>query len=142
VTIFGKLIISSLGVLLSGQSLSKAIHCGCSLAQIGEFAFIIASLGMGLGVIEGKVYPIVVAVSILTTLTTPFFIKSADKIYGALTRILPKKLIDKLERYTGEDTATREQDSDWGRFLRRFVSELVKPYAATQKLTYKYSGKC
>ena len=121
VTIFGKLIISSLGVLLSGQSLSKAVHCGCSLAQIGEFAFIIASLGMSLGVIEDKVYPIVVAVSILTTLTTPFFIKSADGIYGALTRILPKKLIDKLERYTGEDTTTREQDSDWGRFLRRYV---------------------
>ena len=121
VTIFGKLLISGLGVLLSGQSLSKAVHCGCSLAQIGEFAFIIASLGMGLGVIEDKVYPIVVAVSILTTLTTPFFIKSADKIYGALTRVLPAKLINKLERYTGEDTSSREQDSDWGRFLRRYA---------------------
>ena len=121
VTIFGKLIISSLGVLLSGQSLSQAIHCGCSLAQIGEFAFIIASLGMSLGVIEAKVYPIVVAVSILTTLTTPFFIKSADKIYGAVSKLLPKKLAEKLERYTGEDEGKREQDSDWGRFLRRYV---------------------
>ena len=121
VTIFGKLIISSLGVLLSGQSLSKAIHCGCSLAQIGEFAFIIASLGMSLGVIEGKVYPIVVAVSILTTLTTPFFIKSADKIYGAVSKVLPKKLTEKLERYTEEDTGKRDQDSDWGRYLRRYV---------------------
>ena len=121
VTILGKLIISSLGVLLSGQSLSKAIHCGCSLAQIGEFAFIIASLGMSLGVIEGKVYPIVVAVSILTTLTTPFFIKSADKIYGAVSKILPRKLTEKLERYTEEDEGKREQDSDWGRYLRRYV---------------------
>ena len=121
VTVVGKLVISGLGVLLSGQSLSKAVHCGCSLAQIGEFAFIIASLGMSLGVIEDKVYPIVVAVSILTTLTTPFFIKSADKIYGALSKVLPKKLIEKLERYTGEDTGARDQDSDWGRYLRRFV---------------------
>lgn len=121
VTVVGKLVISGLGVLLSGQSLSKAVHCGCSLAQIGEFAFIIASLGMSLGVIEDKVYPIVVAVSILTTLTTPFFIKSADKIYGALSKLLPKKLIEKLERYTGEDTGARDQDSDWGRYLRRFV---------------------
>ena len=121
VTIVGKLTISSLGVLLSGQSLSKAIHCGCSLAQIGEFAFIIASLGMGLGVIESKVYPIVVAVSILTTLTTPFFIKSADKIYTGLSKILPGKLSKKLERYTEEDTGGREQDSDWLKFLRRYV---------------------
>ena len=120
VTIMGKLTISTLGVLLSGQSLSKAIHCGCSLAQIGEFAFIIASLGMSLGVIEEKVYPIVVAVSTITTLTTPFFIKSADKIYGAVSKALPKKLSDKLERYTHEDDKVRE-DSDWGRFMRRYV---------------------
>ena len=120
VTILGKLTISSLGVLLSGQSLSKAIHCGCSLAQIGEFAFIIASLGMSLGVIEQKVYPIVVAVSIITTLTTPFFIKSADGIYRGVSRILPPKLTEKLERYTHEDDRVRE-DSDWGRYLRRFV---------------------
>ena len=121
VTIVGKLLISSLGVLLSGQSLSKAIHCGCSLAQIGEFAFIIASLGMSLGVIEEKVYPIVVAVSILTTLTTPFFIKSADGIYRLVHKALPKKLAEKLERYTEEDSARKDQDSDWLRYLRRYV---------------------
>ncbi len=121
VTIVGKLSISALGVLLSGQSLSKAVHCGCSLAQIGEFAFIIASLGMSLGVIEAKVYPIVVAVSIMTTLTTPFFIKTADRIYAGIARILPGKLASKLERYTGEEGAAREQDSDWARFLRRYL---------------------
>ena len=121
VTIVGKLLISSLGVLLSGQSLSKAVHCGCSLAQIGEFAFIIASLGMSLGVIEEKVYPIVVAVSILTTLTTPFFIKSADGIYRLIHKALPGKLAEKLERYTEEDGSRKEQDSDWLRFLRRYV---------------------
>ncbi len=121
VTIVGKLLISSLGVLFSGQSLSKAIHCGCSLAQIGEFAFIIASLGMSLGVIEEKVYPIVVAVSILTTLTTPFFIKSADGIYRLIHKALPKKLAEKLERYTEEDSAHKDQDSDWLRYLRRYV---------------------
>ncbi len=121
VTIVGKLTISTLGVLLSGQSLSKAIHCGCSLAQIGEFAFIIASLGMSLGVIKNKVYPIVVAVSILTTLTTPFLIKSADRLSALAGKLLPGKLAEKLERYTDENAGSREQDSDWGRFLRRYV---------------------
>ncbi|MBR5095131.1 MAG: cation:proton antiporter, partial [Oscillospiraceae bacterium] len=121
VTIAGKLLISSLGVLLSGQSLHKAIRCGCSLAQIGEFAFIIASLGMSLGVIADYIYPIVVAVSVLTTLTTPFFIKSSEQIYRGVDRLLPKRLSEKLDRYTEEDAAGREQDSDWGRFLRRYV---------------------
>lgn len=121
VTIVGKLTISSLGVLLSGQSLHKAIRCGCSLAQIGEFAFIIASLGMSLGVIADYVYPIVVAVSVITTLTTPFFIKSSEGIYRLVSKALPKKLSDKLERYTEEDDSRKEQDSDWGKYLRRYV---------------------
>ena len=122
VTIVGKLVISSLGVLLSGQSLSKAVRCGCSLAQIGEFAFIIASLGMSLGVISGQIYPIVVSVSVITTLTTPFFIKSSEKIASLVRSALPKKLAAKLERYTGEeDEGRRERDGDWQRYLRRYV---------------------
>ena len=75
VTIVGKLLFSSLGVLLSGHTLRQAIYCGCSLAQIGEFAFIIASLGLSLGVIADYIYPIIISVSVITTLTTPFFIK-------------------------------------------------------------------
>ncbi|MCR5663803.1 MAG: cation:proton antiporter [Oscillospiraceae bacterium] len=122
VTVVGKLLISSLGVLLSGQPLKIAVHCGCSLAQIGEFAFIIASLGMSLGVIDAYVYPIIVAVSVVTTLTTPTFIRGADKIYEGVRRLLPAKLAGKLERYTeDEESAGREQDGDWALFLRRYV---------------------
>ena len=68
VTIAGKLIFSAGGVLLSGQNLQTSILCGFSLAQIGEFSFIIASLGMSLGVISDFIYPIIVAVSVMTTL--------------------------------------------------------------------------
>ena len=125
VTIIGKLVISSLGVLLSGQSLKNAVHCGCSLAQIGEFAFIIASLGMSLGVIADYVYPIIVAVSVVTTLTTPTFIKSADRIYALIHKALPAKLADKLERYTGDDDGEKAQDSDWLLFLRRYLKRTV-----------------
>ena len=122
VTIVGKLVISSLGVLLSGQSLSKAVRCGCSLAQIGEFAFIIASLGMGLGVIADYIYPIIVSVSVITTLTTPFFIKNSEKIYKLVRNLLPAPLARKLERYAQpDDGAEREKDSDWLRYLRRYV---------------------
>ncbi|MBQ7895548.1 MAG: cation:proton antiporter [Oscillospiraceae bacterium] len=125
VTIVGKLTISTLGVLLSGRPLNTAVKCGSSLAQIGEFAFIIASLGMSLGVLADFVYPIIVAVSVITTLTTPACIKASDKIYGLITKILPEKLVKKLERYTQEDTAQKEQDSDWANFFRRFVKVTI-----------------
>ena len=121
VTIVGKLFFSSLGVLLSGQSLKNAVHCGCSLAQIGEFAFIIASLGLSLGVIADYIYPIIIAVSVITTLTTPFFIKHGDNIYAFVVKILPENLARKLESYTDEDQSEKEQDSDWSAFLQRYV---------------------
>lgn len=120
VTILGKLLISSLGVLLSGQSLQRALRCGCSLAQIGEFAFIIASLGMSLGVIADYIYPIVVSVSVITTLTTPFFIRNSEKIYLLVRRLLPAALAQKLERYTSEEGGAHE-DGDWLRYLKRYV---------------------
>ena len=120
ITIFGKLIFSSLGVLLSGQKLSVAIHCGCSLAQIGEFAFIIASLGLSLGVIADYIYPIIVSVSVITTLTTPTFIRSADKIASVVEKILPHKLVQQLNRLTNETHVIESQDSDWSAFLKRY----------------------
>ena len=120
VTIVGKLLISSLGVLLSGQSLHRAVRCGCSLAQIGEFAFIIASLGISLGVIADHIYPIIVSVSVITTLTTPLFIKQSENIYRFIRKLLPSGLADKLERYTSEEQNTHE-DSDWLRYLRRYA---------------------
>ncbi len=121
VTIVGKLTISTLGVLLSGRPLNTAVKCGSSLAQIGEFAFIIASLGMSLGVLSDFVYPIIVAVSVITTLTTPACIKASDKIYGLIVKLLPERLVAKLEHYTQDDTVHKEQDSDWANFFRRFV---------------------
>lgn len=121
VTIVGKLFFSSMGVLLSGQSLKNAVHCGCSLAQIGEFAFIIASLGLSLSVIADYIYPIIIAVSVITTLTTPFFIKHSDNIYAFVVKLLPEKLTQKLEHYTDEEQSEKEQDSDWSAFLSRYI---------------------
>ncbi len=125
VTLIGKLFLSTLGVLLSGQSLSTAVHCGSSLAQIGEFAFIIASLGMSLGVIADFIYPIIIAVSVITTLTTPFFINFADRLYRFIDRLLPEKLSRKLARYTDDERSGSEQDSDWAAYLIRYIKVLV-----------------
>ena len=107
VTIAGKLIFSAGGVLLSGQNLQTSILCGFSLAQIGEFSFIIASLGMSLGVISDFIYPIIVAVSVMTTFTTPFCIMAADPAYKIIRRLLPQRVNDWLDRYTEKNISTR-----------------------------------
>lgn len=125
VTLVGKLFFSTLGVLLSGQSLHTAVKCGSSLAQIGEFAFIIASLGLSLGVIADFIYPIIIAVSVITTLTTPFCINFADRLHAGIERLLPEKLRLKLSRYTDDERGQAQQDSDWAAYLGRYVKVLA-----------------
>ncbi len=122
VTIVGKLIFSTGGVLAAGQNLNISMHCGFSLAQIGEFSFIIASLGMSLGVISDFLYPIIVAVSVVTTFTTPFFIMTADPAYKILTKILPVKVLEWLDRYTDEDDEA--DDSDWSALLQAYFTRM------------------
>ena len=123
-TIIGKLIFSTLGVLASGKSLSTSIHCGFSLAQIGEFSFIIASLGMSLGVISSFLYPIIVAVSVITTFTTPFCITAAEPAYNKLVSILPKRVVSWLNRYTDNDVSTGK-DKDWKDLLYIYVIRMM-----------------
>lgn len=123
-TIIGKLIFSTLGVLASGKSLSTSIHCGFSLAQIGEFSFIIASLGMSLGVISSFLYPIIVAVSVITTFTTPFCITAAEPAYNKLVSILPKRIVSWLNRYTDNDVSTGK-DKDWKNLLYIYVMRMM-----------------
>lgn len=124
-TIVGKLIFTSLGVLLSGQSLNTSLHCGFSLAQIGEFSFIIASLGMSLGVLSDFIYPIIVAVSVITTFTTPYFIKMSDPAYEKLVKHLPNKLLGWLNRYTSDTDDSSDGDKDWASFLSIYISRLI-----------------
>ena len=122
VTIIGKLIFSTGGVLAAGQNLNISMHCGFSLAQIGEFSFIIASLGMSLGVISDFLYPIIVAVSVVTTFTTPFFIMAANPAYSAVTKILPDKLLKWLDRYTDADDEAA--DNDWRALLQEYFTRM------------------
>ena len=100
VVIVGMIIFGTFGMLITGQSLKVAIRSGFSLTQIGEFAFIIATLGTSLGVLDTTLYPIVVAVSVITTFTTPYFIKMSVPAYEAIERMLPRRLKDLAERYS------------------------------------------
>ena len=124
VTIIGKAIFSSLGVLLSGESLNISIKSGFSLAQIGEFAFIIAGLGVSLKVLDPFISPIIVAVSVITTFTTPYFIRLANPFAEWLYKILPPKTRESLDRYaSGKKTVNH--DSDWKRLLKTIVGRVI-----------------
>ncbi len=125
--ILGQTILSTCGFLLSGQSLKTSMQCSFSLTQIGEFAFILATLGTSLHVTSGFLYPIVVAVSVFTTFTTPYMIRLAEPAYHALTRVLPAGLIARLERNTDEtdEKAPDELQQMWNDNFKRFIFNML-----------------
>ena len=120
----GQTILSTCGFLLSGQSLKTSIQCSFSLTQIGEFAFILATLGTSLHVTSDFLYPIVVAVSVFTTFTTPYMIRLAEPAYNVVARVLPAKWVKKLERNASdgaEETETNEMRLLWRTEMKKFV---------------------
>lgn len=121
VVITGMIIFGTFGMLVTGQTLRVAIESGFSLTQIGEFAFIIATLGMQLGVLDPTIYPIVVAVSVLTTFTTPYFIRMADPVYDFVAAHLPERLHFLINRYTSHASAESETGMLWSTLLKRYV---------------------
>jgi CPA2 family monovalent cation:H+ antiporter-2 len=108
VTIIGKITSTTIGALLSGQSLKTSMHAGMSLAQIGEFSFIIATLGVTLKVTSDFLYPIAVAVSAITTFTTPYLIKNSNRIYEYFERKLSQGFKDRLNHYESTFVTNRE----------------------------------
>ncbi|MGN7206035.1 cation:proton antiporter domain-containing protein [Pedobacter sp. SAFR-022] len=123
-TVFGKFLSSGLGALISGQPLKTAVQTGMSLAQIGEFSFIIATLGLSLKVTSDFLYPIAVAVSAITTFTTPYLIKASEPFYNFLERTLPKKWVAGIQRYSSS-TAGITTLSDWKILLRAYTTNTV-----------------
>ena len=91
--IIGKTIFSSLGVLLAGKDLQTALRCGFSLTQLGEITFIVASIGAALKVTSDFLYPVFVAVSVISIFLTPSILRHADKVSGWLLRNLPARLL-------------------------------------------------
>ena len=123
--IIGMIVFGTIGMLATGQTLKVAIQSGFSLTQIGEFAFIIASLGMSLGVLEPNIYPIVVAVSVITTFTTPYFIRMADPVYGFVERHLPERLKFLIDRYSDENSTGETDNNTWKTLLKRYAWRII-----------------
>lgn len=116
--LLGQSILGSGSFVLAGQPLKVAIQCGFSLTQIGEFAFIIASLGVSLNVTSDFLYPIVVAVSVITTFTTPYMIRLSVPAYNWASKRIPSKWMNLLEHYSIRSHTTVNQENNWRKFLK------------------------
>ena len=123
----GQTILSTGGFLLSGQSLKTSMRCSFSLTQIGEFAFILATLGTSLHVTSDFLYPIVVAVSVFTTFTTPYMIRLAEPAYNVVARMLPAKWIEKLEKNAAaeDEVESNEMRQRWRACLKHFIFTIL-----------------
>lgn len=121
VVVVGMIFFGTFGMLVTGQSLRVAMQSGFSLTQIGEFAFIIASLGLSLGVLNPTIYPIVVAVSVLTTFTTPYFIKMSNPVCDFVERHLPRRLHFLIDRYAQDATSESATKELWVSLFKRYL---------------------
>lgn len=124
VVIFGMIVIASLGTLLSGQTLKRSLQAGFSLAMIGEFAFIIAALGQQLNVTSNFLYPIAVAVSIITTFTLPFLMRLAEPTFEAIESRLPDRIRIFLFRY-GSGNSAMNSSPLWHSYLRSYAKQVT-----------------
>lgn len=115
--IVGQSIFGTFGYFVSGQPLKTAIKCGFSMAQIGEFSFIIAGMGLSMKVISPFLYPVVVTVSVITTFLTPYMIRGAGPAYTAMEKRLPRKLITILNNITVSQSSSNQNQSKWRSLL-------------------------
>ena len=125
VTIVGMTVFGSMGALVSGRGLNTAVHTGFSLAQLGEFSFIIAGLGVSLGVMRGFIYPVIIAVSVITTFTTPYMIKAATPVCNFLYKKLPVKLLAKLDPSPDTGRTSAQEQSEWKSLLKNYFLRVL-----------------
>lgn len=112
-------------MLAAGNGLKISLQAGFSLAQIGEFSFIIATLGMSLGVISDFLYPIIVTVSIITTFTTPYFIKLSVPFYNYLEKHIPPGWTRLIDGYATTSYKTVNTQNDWNKLLRSVLQNVI-----------------
>lgn len=122
-----KMMSATFGMLVSGQSLKIAVQSGFTLTQIGEFAFIIASLGLSLGVTSSFLYPVAVAVSVVTTFMTPYMIKLSSPVYIFLEKHLPDTVKKWLKQRSSASNHSKgsKMYNDWIQLLKQYTINLL-----------------
>ena len=123
-TLAGKFLSTTAGAIMSGQPLKQAIHVGMSMAQIGEFAFIVATLGLSLGVISDFLFPVAVGASAITTFTTPYMIRWAPAFYNKIEKVMPQKWLNALNNYSASAQKI-QAESAWRKVLKSYVNIIV-----------------
>lgn len=124
VLVIGKLLTNTLGMLLSGQDIKTSIESGFIRTQIGEFSFIIANLGYSLGIIDEFLYPVIVAVSVITTFTTPYLIKLSKPATKGIIKLIPKQVKALIDKYTSKDADKNTEDSEWIAYIKDFFKRI------------------
>ena len=125
IVVVGQISMTTFGLLLSGKPLETALKCGFSLAQVGEFAFIIATLGVSLDVVSPQLYPIIVAVSVITTFTTPMMIKASRPIYEYVNKHLPDKYKQFLSKHTSNRPTPNVEENLWRELFQTYFITLL-----------------
>ena len=122
----GLLLFSTTGALLAGQGLDNAVHVGFTMAQLGEFSFIIASLGCSLGVMREFIYPVIITVSVLTTFAAPYMIRAGDPASKWLAEHLPANILARINPPQGESaSASRAENNEWAGLIKSYVIRVV-----------------
>ena len=112
--------------MLTGNGLYNSVHSGFSLAQLGEFGFILAGVGCTLGVMRDFIYPVIIAVSVITTFTTPYMMKLAGPTYEMLQRKLPPLWLERLSSSANTSSRhTAAEDSEWKKLLSAYFTRIL-----------------
>ena len=126
IVILTHILFAGAGMILTGNSLYNSTHTGFSLAQLGEFGFILAGVGCTLGVMRDFIYPVIIAVSVITTFTTPYMIKLADPFYDFLCKKLPSQWIERLSSSNGTSSKrTAAENSEWRKLLTAWFTRVL-----------------
>lgn len=123
--IVSHIVFTATGIILTGKGMDDAVHAGFSLAQLGEFGFIIAGVGCSLGVMRDFIYPVIIAVSVITTFTTPYMIKAGTPCLELLRKKLPAKWIERLSQTDASTRNTASEESEWKKLLQAYFIRIV-----------------
>ena len=125
IVVLSHILFAGAGILMTGGGLRNAVNTGFSLAQLGEFGFIIAGVGVSLGVMREFIYPVIIAVSVLTTFTTPYMIKLAGPACNWLMRVLPDRWIVRLDAPEQNGRTSAAEQSEWKKLLKAYFLRIL-----------------
>lgn len=121
----GIIVIGTFASIIAGNNLEDAVHTGFSLAQLGEFSFIIAGLGCSLGVVRDFIYPLIIAVSVITTFTTPYMIKAAAPVTRFLSEKLPPRILSRINSESVQQDSSSAEKNLWKSLIKNYLMRVL-----------------